>query len=317
MEPKEDLSWPKFEEALARQGLNFEKVKGTTDEKLIDKLIKECGIKSAIERTSIITEFKKRQNAALLPKDKLATCLCINNQTNYFVLEKFLATTHCGVVYKGYNFETKTEVVIKMQIIADALHQLQNEARILSLLQGCEGVPGLIGFGEDKTTGFIVLVTDAIGTDLQALRNMRKFSEDEVVAIGVKLKKILDGIHSKGVIHRDLKPENIIENEYGKLFIIDYGLACQSQESALPAMTVPFASTRQLCGAKAEFGDDYESLLYTLMYLLGKLDLSNSIMENLLTKTELDIPTSLQQFAPWIPMKCQKSEERSLRSKVR
>ncbi len=64
------------------------------------------------------------------------------------------------------------------------------------------------------------------GQDLRALiREKKKFSPEEAVEVIQQVCLALDAAHSVGVIHRDLKPQNIMQDNSGRILVMDFGLA--------------------------------------------------------------------------------------------
>jgi serine/threonine protein kinase len=53
----------------------------------------------------------------------------------------------------------------------------------------------------------------------------RRFLPTEAVQIVETLARAMAFVHGKGIIHRDLKPGNILRDRFGKLIIIDFGIA--------------------------------------------------------------------------------------------
>ncbi len=50
------------------------------------------------------------------------------------------------------------------------------------------------------------------------------------LAILIRIGEALGFAHSRGIIHRDVKPENVVVGEYGEMYLIDWGIACELPE---------------------------------------------------------------------------------------
>ena len=81
-----------------------------------------------------------------------------------------------------------------------------------------------------ETETDIILIIDycKFGTMQQRLDRKKRFSEENVLKIAIKLLEAVDYLHSLNIIHRDLKLENIlmISNNDFDFKIADFGLAC-------------------------------------------------------------------------------------------
>ena len=53
----------------------------------------------------------------------------------------------------------------------------------------------------------------------------KKFPPEEAVAIMEQVCLALEAAHGVGVIHRDLKPQNMMQDETGRVLVMDFGLA--------------------------------------------------------------------------------------------
>jgi tRNA A-37 threonylcarbamoyl transferase component Bud32 len=90
-----------------------------------------------------------------------------------------------------------------------ALARFDRERRLLSSLGKAEGFVPLLGSGEDRGNPYLVMPFLEGGT-LRNRLDKEKFSQDEAVALVLRLAKAMGLAHERGIVHRDLKPENIL-----------------------------------------------------------------------------------------------------------
>ncbi|CAD8200543.1 unnamed protein product [Paramecium octaurelia] len=212
---------------------------------------------------------------------------------NLYKVLKLLSQGSFGKVYLGRNLQTGGNVAIKVEKQQmQRFFSLNREIDILTKLQGVQGVPELIWFGEQN--GLQIMITNMLGFDLMHyLKKHKKFSMDCVYNIAYQMLEILEKSHKLNIIHRDLKPENILGRaNSNQIHLIDFGIAKDlTKQSRYTYQKIPFIGTSRYASIAAHFGeeqsrkDDLEALGYVLIYLI-------------------------KQELPW--MKCEKIKENRL-----
>ena len=183
-----------------------------------------------------------------------------------------------GSVYKAiYDDEY---YALKLEDISQEYDLLENEATVLSYLQGPH-IPKFESYSKDK--GYNILVMELLGQSLDNLFiKLRQFSVKTTAIIGYQIIKILKYIHDRHIIHRDIKPDNFAmgRNELNDtLYLIDFGLAKKFRSSRTLKQypltkrksltgTARYASINALQGYEQSRRDDLEAAGYVLMYFL-------------------------------------------------
>ena len=97
------------------------------------------------------------------------------------------------------------------------------------------------------------------GPDLEKLiKEGGTHDPHEALSILEQVAGALDAAHAREVIHRDVKPANVmIEDESGRIYLMDFGIAKQSGSAAERGLTQAgvFVGTRRLRGAGADRGE--------------------------------------------------------------
>ena len=73
-------------------------------------------------------------------------------------------------------------------------------------------------------------------SDIKKIKN-DQLTLDLLVGLLVQMLDTIENIHSAGLIHRDIKPSNFVigrDQDSGKVYIIDFGLAKKHLENGLP-----------------------------------------------------------------------------------
>ncbi|CAD8115323.1 unnamed protein product [Paramecium sonneborni] len=196
---------------------------------------------------------------------------------NLYKVLKLLSQGSFGKVYLGKNLKSGENVAIKVEKQQmQRFYSLNREIDILTKLQGIQGVPKLIWFGERK--GLQIMITNMLGFDLKYFQKKhKKFSIDCVFNLAQQMIEILERIHKQNIIHRDLKPENILGKVNSRrIHLIDFGIAkdLTKKQKQTNQQQIPFIGTSRYASIAAHLGeeqdrkDDLEALGYVLIYLI-------------------------------------------------
>ena len=145
------------------------------------------------------------------------------------------------------------------------------------------GIPEIRTYIETPRYNMLIMELLGRGLDYLLEKNNGTFDLSTVLEIGINITKILQQVHSAGIIHRDIKPNNFVigKNDQNSLYIIDFGLSKQyitkgshinmRAERSLVG-TPRYSSINVHMGIEPSRRDDLESVGYILIYFLkGKL----------------------------------------------
>ena len=197
-----------------------------------------------------------------------------------FTVGEFLGSGSFGVVYKGFDNKTSSEVALKFEDINSKTQQVIVESKVYKTLEGTGVTPKFYWFG--ASVHHLVLVIDLMGKNLYQLIKLcgGKFSMQTTLLVAYRMLHCVHVMHKYGYVHRDIKPENFLigsrEENQDKIFIIDFGLTKKYVDVSGAHIGYtegqPFvgnsryASLNSLKGIEQSRRDDIESLLYTWVY---------------------------------------------------
>jgi len=160
-----------------------------------------------------------------------------------------------GLVWLAVEVNLNREVAIKT-LHEDAAEgskalftRLQREGSLLATLQDLQGLPKVFGFFSEGSAHYLVLEYIQGSNLATELNQRRRFTDEDVVAIGLQTAAILTHLHQQGLLHLDVKPDNLARTQGGSIKLVDFGIAAPFKRNAAAASlsdrpTVP--STRRL-----------------------------------------------------------------------
>src|SRR5437899_2704538 len=202
-----------------------------------------------------------------------------------------------GAVYKAMDRELSRPVALKVirpdlagnQAILDRFKQELLLAREVTH----KNVIRIYDLGEAEGVKFITMEY-VEGEDLRTLIHEKtKLAPEEAVEIMQQVCRALEAAHSVGIIHRDLKPQNIMRDKFGRILVMDFGLARtlegdgMTQTGALVG-TMDYMSPEQALGKELDQRSDLFALgLIFYELLTGKMPYkADSVVASLLKRTQ-------------------------------
>lgn len=200
-----------------------------------------------------------------------------------------------GKVFRGKHIRTNEDVAIKIQF-KSIINVLQHEAKLYKYLENTIGIPSMRNYGHQE--GFHYLILDYLDKPLDKL----EMTPSECITYFIEAVKVLETIHTLGILHRDIKPDNLMIKERSletnQVYIIDFGLSKWFLDSSGNHMkekttktmvgTIKYSSINVHNGIEPSRRDDLESLCYTFLSLYGKELMWINVCEELKRIDETD-----------------------------
>ena len=209
-----------------------------------------------------------------------------------------------GAVYKARDRELDRPVALKLirpeLASSPAILARFKQELLLSRQVTHKNVVRIFDLGDAEGVKFITMEFIE-GRDLRSLiQEKEKFSPEAAVEIMQQVCQALEAAHGVGVIHRDLKPQNIMQDESGRIVVMDFGLARtmegdgMTQSGALVG-TMEYMSPEQALAKDLDQRSDIFTaglILYEL--LTGKMPFkAESALASLIKRTqERAVPVS-------------------------
>ncbi len=154
-----------------------------------------------------------------------------------FLIEKRLGVGGMGIVYKATYTKNGADVALKvLPLVLTANRKLverfEREMAILKKLKHPRIVQ-FYGGGEQDGQHFYAMEFINGGTLAELLKEQSRLPWQQVVEFGSQICEALEHAHEHGIVHRDLKPANLFLGQDGKLRLGDFGIARDSDATAL------------------------------------------------------------------------------------
>jgi eukaryotic-like serine/threonine-protein kinase len=152
---------------------------------------------------------------------------------NRYRIEQVIAQGGMGAIYRATDESLGVEVAVKENLFSteDSTRQFRREATILAGLRH-SNLPRVTDHFVIPGQGQYLVMDYIEGEDLRQIINRDgKIPESDVVFIGSVICDALAYLHSRPspIIHRDIKPGNIKVTPTRQIYLVDFGLAKESQ----------------------------------------------------------------------------------------
>jgi len=164
-----------------------------------------------------------------------------------FRLERRIGEGGMGVVYGATDLALARRVALKTlpRTSPEDVERLRHEARAMAAITH----PNLaLILGVETWQGTPVLVLEYLaGGTLEARIRIGPLPAREALEIVNRMARVLDRLHSAGLLHRDVKPSNVGFSEDGEPKLLDFGLV-QILGDVIPPRPHPFAEPIEATG---------------------------------------------------------------------
>lgn len=216
-----------------------------------------------------------------------------------------------GCVYKVIKKEPQTQVThtaaLKVLNSETILSVWKKEFESLSRVQSPYCITLLGWQWEGKKPGLLLEYVE--GASLKELYLYTELTSEEILEISWQIHEGLKHLSKKNLFHGDLNLSNVLIDIYGQVKLIDFGLACYTDDGL---MTTPEYTAPEVFKTHKV---NYKSDLYSLGCLIKHLRQSND-SQKLLKKEEI-LMSSSPENRSWDPVELDHEELRtSLGSRV-
>jgi hypothetical protein len=159
----------------------------------------------------------------------------ITLETERFVEREVIGVGGSSVVIRAFDKDILRDVAIKilnpeLVTFSPDVDRFAEEARITGQLEHPNIVPVYeLSFDQHGRRFLAMKLIEGANLE-EALNRLGSTRLDaarlaELLQVFVKVCDAVSFAHSKGVIHRDLKPRNVMVNDFGQVYVVDWGIA--------------------------------------------------------------------------------------------
>ncbi|WP_194817562.1 serine/threonine-protein kinase [Nocardia sp. XZ_19_385] len=189
-----------------------------------------------------------------------------------YLLQRPLGRGGTGQVWLAHDTETERLVALKIlapELSCDAKYRqrFEREARAAAALRNPHVVP-IHRFGELDDRLFIDMEL-IVGADVATLLACEgSMTPGVAVDLVTQTAAALDAAHRTGLVHRDVKPSNIVVDGDGFAFLIDFGTAYRSGQTAITGTGRVIGTLAYLAPERFTGGGDARCDVYALACVL-------------------------------------------------
>jgi serine/threonine protein kinase len=150
----------------------------------------------------------------------------------HYTIQRRLAQGGMSQVFLAYDEQEKRSVAIKVvnRCEDDYVVRFRREVKTLSTLKHPHILP-IYEYGEHGSWYYCVMPYIEHGT-LRERMCEKAFTPEEAGAILEQIASALQCAHEHGILHRDIKPSNILLKDEQYVYLADFGLAKDIEESS-------------------------------------------------------------------------------------
>lgn len=238
--------------------------------------------------------------------------IVIGKAVGSFEIQRELGRGGMGVVYKAFDLSLKRTVALKIllpHLSSDPafVKRFMREARAAAALQH-PNIVTIYAVGEHYGVHFISMEYVKGRTVAALLGEMGSIPPQQAADIVRQVADALAEAHLHDIIHRDIKPKNLILDDWGRVKVMDFGLAKALTESSditadgTTMGTPSYMSPEQCLGEEVDASTDLYSVGVTFFQMLtGRLPFTASTPLSIMRQiTDKPCP-SVQEINPNVP----------------